>query len=96
MNELETIKWYEDLIAQTNDVFPECSEALQAELIEQKKAAEVAIEALKQPEIVRCRECKYSIYPFQLCKLWKRNANPDDFCSYGERKDGEKHDRPNN
>lgn len=58
-------------------------------LIKKLDALDMAIEALKQPEVVRCRDCKYSIYPFQLCKLWKRNANPDDFCSYGERKDGE-------
>lgn len=47
MTELEAIKWFEDLIVQTDDVFPECSEALQAELIEQRKVAEVAIEALR-------------------------------------------------
>ncbi len=47
MTELEAIKWFEDLIVQTDDVFPECSEALQAELIEQRKVAEVAIEAIR-------------------------------------------------
>ena len=54
----------------------------------------------KQPTIdavpvVRCKDCKYwqdnnGGYPNDECR-WGKNETPDadDFCSYGERKDGE-------
>ena len=56
-----------------------------------------AIPTLDAVEVVRCKECKYAEvydgYYTQICcengvigghgELW----NPDDFCSYGERKD---------
>lgn len=42
---------------------------------------------------VRCAECKFyenvEYYPEgtkDVCKLFKRQLQPDDFCSYGERK----------
>lgn len=55
-------------------------------------------------EVVRCRECKYycqdEIYgemcrhpelDFEIeCYDHWINTKPDDFCSYGERKDGDK------
>ena len=56
-------------------------------------------------EVVRCKDCKHSKLPAVLtqkygepgtltCHNWhspcnKRNINQDDFCSYGERKDGD-------
>ena len=54
----------------------------------------------KQPaedvvEVVRCKDCKYwqdnnGGYPHEECK-WSENETPDldDFCSYGERKEGD-------
>lgn len=48
--------------------------------------------------VVRCRECKHFVqgYPDDPCECMKWTvkwgvayAEPDDFCSYGERKDGE-------
>lgn len=52
-------------------------------------------------EVVRCKDCKHSyINKYSagsgvvLCRLWTESLeiinfvmNPDDFCSYGERKD---------
>jgi hypothetical protein len=46
-------------------------------------------------EVVRCRDCAYwqdnnSGYPHEECR-WGHGETPDadDFCSYGERKEGE-------
>lgn len=45
--------------------------------------------------VVRCKDCKYfqdnnSGYPHDECRWGKgETPDPDDFCSYGERKDGE-------
>ena len=51
-------------------------------------------------EIVRCKDCKScdKFYPNKkigeepeleyFCEKEKRTTRPDDFCSYGERKDG--------
>lgn len=52
--------------------------------------------------VVRCRECKHSSLPAKLTQIYgkkdtltchygpcnRRNVGADDFCSYGERKDG--------
>lgn len=55
-------------------------------------------------EVVRCKDCKYYYqdkingaicrhpeldYDIECYDHWI-NTNPDDFCSYGERKDGDK------
>ena len=46
--------------------------------------------------VVRCKDCKYwqdnnDGYPHEECR-WGHGETPDanDFCSYGERKDGDK------
>lgn len=60
-----------------------------ASLIARAPAADVV-------EVVRCRDCKHHriaenkknfIY-WHNCKLWCADIDEDDFCSYGERKDG--------
>lgn len=42
--------------------------------------------------ITRCRECKYhedtSVAEYEHCCLIGQTVRYDDFCSYGERKDG--------
>lgn len=57
--------------------------------------------------VVRCRDCKYYksgelLYPNKFCFRLKHptenrvigyNFGPDDFCSYGERRDGDDADR---
>ena len=44
-------------------------------------------------EVVRCRECKYhkdtSVTEYEHCCLIGQTVRYDDFCSYGERKDGD-------
>ena len=47
-------------------------------------------------EVVRCKDCKYwqdnnDGYPHEECR-WGNGETPDanDFCSYGERKEGDK------
>lgn len=52
-------------------------------------------------EVVRCKDCKYCehCYPVKeiggeavegwYCKIRKRCMRPDDFCSYGKRKEDE-------
>lgn len=38
--------------------------------------------------VVRCKDCKhYRNYPDGLCYLCAVCVEPDDFCSYGERRD---------
>ena len=43
-------------------------------------------------EVVRCRECKYhedtNVIGFKHCCLIGKTVRYNDFCSYGERKDG--------
>ena len=46
-----------------------------------------------QPDIVRCKDCKYAEYIDDVQTLWctecgqGRTVAPYDFCSYGERRD---------
>lgn len=45
-------------------------------------AYQMAIEALKQPEIIRCRDCEY--YPY--CEICESDIHdPNGFCSYAYR-----------
>lgn len=45
--------------------------------------------------VVRCKDCKYFVNAtvngngFLICDISDMEIAPDDFCSYGERKDGE-------
>lgn len=59
------------------------------DLVEKQPAADVV-------EVVRCKDCKhYEAHQPIHKKVCEKNdghlipANPDDFCSYGERKDDE-------
>ena len=46
-----------------------------------------------QPEIVRCKDCKYAEYIDDVKTLWctecgqGRTVAPNDFCSYAERRE---------
>lgn len=56
-----------------------------------RKSLRMAIEALQQPEIVRCEDCKYyRQYDDQddLCVYTMTSVTTDDYCSYAERKEG--------
>jgi len=49
MTKLEqAIAYFEDAIRESDEIIAECSEALQKELMEQKKHFEVALEAMKR------------------------------------------------
>jgi len=54
MTKLEqAIAYFEDAIRKSDEIIAECSEALQKELIEQKKHLEVALEAMKRQKGTR-------------------------------------------
>ena len=51
-------------------------------------------------EVVRCKDCRFYekveyYHPIDdraiktVCRLFKRQMHPDDYCSYGERKESE-------
>ena len=46
-------------------------------------------------EVVRCKDCKYNDHKKAFrpegiwCCYWGVDPNPADFCSYGERREGE-------
>ena len=46
--------------------------------------------------VVRCRECKYhedtSVTEYEHCCLLSKTVRYNDFCSYGERKEGADND----
>ena len=47
--------------------------------------------ATKRVDVVRCRECKYLMFSDCYGECSKGHlgiVRPDDFCSYGERKEG--------
>lgn len=60
-----------------------------AQMDERTKAKEMVADAptVDAVPVVRCGECRYWDH-FSLCVHMER----DDFCSQGERKDGERHD----
>lgn len=50
-----------------------------------------AIPTVDAVEVVRCKDCKYYSNGW-LCNLYlnvSHEMKPDDFCSYGERREGE-------
>ena len=44
-------------------------------------------------EVVRCKDCKYSARGAEfgtiICRVAERKIKPDDYCSYGERREEE-------
>lgn len=53
------------------------------------EAMDLAIKALLQPDIIRCRECCFcaTMPPnYTWCDNHKIFVEPGDFCSYGERR----------
>lgn len=80
----------EDLLNNLKQFAPEHLTPLIVMLIEKQPTADVA-------EVVRCKECKYrgamlSVPKgvFYTCKKYLLpDCKPDDYCSYGERMDGE-------
>ena len=53
-------------------------------------AVGMAIEALKQPEIIRCKDCCFyaiSKEKRSWCKDMLRRIQPEDFCSHARRQE---------
>lgn len=57
------------------------------------KADDDSTPMVNSVEVVRCKDCKFyenayydDDYTKQVCRLFKRQMQYDDFCSYGERK----------
>lgn len=79
-----------------------CRSPAQNRMLDYLKAAIARIPSDDVEQVIRCKDCKhYRNYPNGLCYLHtepKSNARgysgeavcvePDDFCSYGERKEG--------
>lgn len=42
-------------------------------------------------EVVRCKDCKHfdGSYSYPICCRWEETIKPDDYCSYGEKKEVE-------
>jgi hypothetical protein len=73
------------LIENLNRFAPECYNTLVNQLIIKQPAADVV-------EVVRCEGCKfyekaeYDGGTKDVCRLFKRQMQPCDYCSYGKRK----------
>ena len=50
-----------------------------------RQAIEMAIEALKDPQIIRCKDCKH--YKYGICMKICANKSTNGFCDWGERKE---------
>ena len=61
-----------------------------------REAYETAMGVLRQPEIICCRDCKWSYLPYAVNGKWychcletgAAGRTEDDYCSYAEREEG--------
>lgn len=92
---IENTKRYHGAVY-TRDVFADNSQE-----IPYLQAAKVLREVSDAPAadvapVVRCKDCKYLVDAvvnangFLICDISDMEIKPEDFCSYGERKDGGK------
>ena len=51
------------------------------------EALSLAIEALQEPEIVHCKDCKHWDKEIMYCNHTGMQIEPDGYCVYGERKE---------
>lgn len=51
------------------------------------EALSLAIEALREPEIVHCKDCKHWDKKIMYCNHTGMQIEPDGYCVYGERKE---------
>ena len=51
------------------------------------EALSLAIEALREPEIVHCKDCKHWDKEIMYCNHTGMQIEPDGYCVYGERKE---------
>ena len=82
----------EDLAACVDCAFQECFDCPRNKA--KQKLKEAARDKGDVIQVVRCRDCKYRKYDDIFGTLWcnlnscTKRVKPDDFCSYGERKEG--------
>ena len=50
-------------------------------------AFSMAIEALQEPEIVHCKDCRHWDKEIMYCNHTGMQIEPDGYCVYGERKE---------
>ena len=55
--------------------------------IELCEAVDIAIEALQEPEIVHCKDCRHWDKEIMYCNHTGMQIEPDGYCVYGERKE---------
>lgn len=50
-----------------------------------------AMPTIDAVEVVRCKDCKHfdGSYSYPICCRFEDNVKPDDYCSYGEKKEVE-------
>lgn len=67
-----------------------CRSPAQNRILDCLKAAVIRISAADVAPVVRCKVCRaYNKPRVGWCEVHLDREHPDDFCSYGERKDGE-------
>ena len=75
------------------DMDGECTTEDRETYIQRFEALRMAIEALQEPEIVHCKDCKHWIndYPYsnivKKCELAGYMVGEKGYCVYGERKE---------
>ncbi|MDN0032589.1 hypothetical protein [Oscillibacter ruminantium] len=69
-DEEKAIAWCEDLIVQSKEIMPQCSDALKAELAEQMEFAETALSTLRD------RIARQNPRPLTLDELRKMDGEP--------------------
>ena len=79
---ISKLRLFQTLITSRNWEDKECVVALQ-----------MGIRAIQQPEIVRCKDCKFGTTEFddgqRFCEPKGEWHDPDYFCADGKRKDGD-------
>jgi len=43
----------------------------------------------RDAEIIRCKDCKHYDGSYPMCCRYEETIKPDDYCSYGEKKEVE-------
>ena len=51
------------------------------------EAVDMAIEALQEPEIVHCKDCRHWDKEIMYCNHTGMQIEPDGYCVYGERRE---------
>ena len=83
MDRKEAIEYWEEFLEE----IPEIEGMPQEEKDKQEQATLMAIAALQEPEIVRCKDCKHWDKEIMYCNHTGMQIEPDGYCVYGERKE---------